>query len=80
MVQFCQWVQSLVWLLMEKNFFSFLFFFFFFFCLLGQRLLRYQQILLLATEQGQAHDMMSYTSQKDKTLNDDAGRVLALWN
>lgn len=33
------------------------------------------QTCFLATEQRQAHEMMSYTSQKDKTPNDDAGRV-----
>lgn len=31
--------------------------------------------ILSAAEQEQAWDMTSYTSQKDKTHNDDAGRV-----
>lgn len=38
-------------------------------------MLIHRQTPFLATEQRQAHEMMSYTSQKDKTLSDDAGRV-----
>lgn len=42
---------------------------------LRPEMLIHWQTRFLATEQRQAHEMMSYTSQKDKTLNDGAGRV-----
>lgn len=38
-------------------------------------MLIHRQTRFLATGQRQAHEMMSCTLQKDKTLKDDAGRV-----
>lgn len=42
---------------------------------LRPEMLIHRQTCFLATEQRWAREMMSYTSQKDKTLNDGAGRV-----